>query len=276
MKILVCPNFSKPNTEATLKQTLEVLKENSAEILISNTYKQKIQGSFTYGNEQELLADCDIVIAIGGDGTIIDIAKKAAFYNKAVLGINSGRIGFLAGLEQEEIFNLKYLTNGKYEVEQATMLEVSSKSNPGEIYYCVNDAVLSRASFPKMIDVELKYLDNTFSYRADGVVVATPVGSTAYSMSAGGPVVDHSVGGIIVTPICPFSFFSRSIIINENNIIEIKACHKNENLSLTIDGKRLESFSSNDIFVIKKSKFNVQFIKLGKNSLFSKLTEKIK
>lgn len=276
MKILVCPNFSKSNTEKTLTEALKILKENSVEILIFDEYKSKISGEFSFGKEKDLLPICDIVIAIGGDGTIIDMAKKAAFYNKAVLGINCGRIGFLAGLESEELAELNRLIKGEYKIEKSTMLEVFSKSNRDKIYYCVNDAVLSRTLFPKMVDVELKYLDNSLSIRADGVVVATPVGSTAYSMSAGGPVVDHSVGGIIVTPICPYSFFSRSIIINEENEIELKSSHENENLSLTIDGERLENFSANEVFVIKKSKYDVQFIKLGKNSLFSKLTEKIK
>lgn len=276
MKILIAPNFSKVNTELTLNKTLEILNSKNVEVLISNEYKDRIVGNYTYGSESDLLKLCDFVIAIGGDGTIIDIAKKSALLGKAVLGINAGRIGFLAGLELEDIDNLNNLINNDYEIESATMLEVYSKSNPEKIYYCVNDAVLSRAAFPKMVDVKLKYLDNSLSYRADGVVVATPVGSTAYSMSAGGPVLDHSVGGIVVTPICPFSFFSRSIIINENNVIELSSKQDNEDLSLTIDGDRIEKFSANEVFYIKKSEYKVSFIKLGKSSMFNKLTEKIK
>lgn len=276
MKFLLAPNFSKPNTAKVFDSAVEILKNNGSELYLSNEYSQTVKGNFTFTDEKTALSKCDTVIAIGGDGTIIDMAKKSAFFNKPVLGINSGRIGFLAGLEFEDIDNLCKIQSGEYEIETASMLEVFSKNNPKKIYYCINDAVLSRISFSKMADIELRYLNNKLSYRADGVVVATPTGSTAYSMSAGGPVVDRTVGGIIVTPICPYSYFSRSVIINDNSTIELSSLKQNENLCLIIDGEKVEGFSSDEVFCIKKSELKVRFIKIGETAMFKKLNEKIK
>lgn len=267
MKIYIVPNLTKPNSNTTLESTLEFLKENSVEVSVAK------DGVI----DNEKIKECDFLFAIGGDGTIIDACKKASLYKKAVLGINSGRIGFLAGLESEHLDGLKKLIDGEFKTESASMLEVFVKSAPEKIYYCLNDLVLKRQSHNKMIDVNLKYNDNLLDYRGDGLIVATPVGSTAYSMSAGGPIVDRSLNAIVVTPICPFTYFSRSLVIADDLTLEIgvKGVEKN-GVSVIVDGEFVDEFSATDTLCVKKSDLVTQFISLENNSFFSKLIEKIK
>lgn len=267
MRIYIVPNLSKPNSDISLKRTLQILECNGIDTVTSDNGKI----------ENDKIISSDILIAIGGDGTIIDVCKKASFFEKPVLGINSGRIGFLAGLEHENLEDLAKLGQNDFKIEEATMLQVYIKSSPEKIYYCLNDVVLTRQRHTKMIDVDLNYADNCLSYRGDGLIVATPVGSTAYSMSAGGPIVDRSVKGIVVTPICPFSYFSSSIIIDENNILELSVKDVEEDgVSVIVDGEFVDEFSCNDVLCVKKSSYKTRFISFENNSFYRKLIEKIK
>lgn len=227
-------------------------------------------------DEHSDLNTCDFVIAYGGDGTILQAAKQASFYKKAVLGINGGRFGYTAGLETDELQFLKKLKTGEYQIDKRMMLEVTVSSSDKKIH-CVNDVVVSRGALSRIVDVSLSIGDNELmNTRSDGVIVSTPTGSTAYSLSAGGPILDPSINSILVTAVCPHSFFDRPIVLNENEIIKIKGNNSDENeLYLTVDGEKSIKLSNDDVVTIKKSDvFVASLIRIKQESFMNVLNKK--
>jgi len=223
---------------------------------------------------ETLISSCDIVIALGGDGTLIHAAKQAALNNKKVLGINFGRLGYNTGLEINELHLLKALKDDLYNTENRMMIEVLVD---GKIFYCLNDAVISRGTLSRIIDISVKFDgESEVNCHSDGVIISTPTGSTAYSMSAGGPVVDPSIDGILVTPICDHSLFSRPIFLNAKTVLTVSAnSKKNSEVYLTIDGQTGIKLSDDSIVTIKKSEFSAQLIKIKKDSFIHIVNEKL-
>ena len=174
----------------------------------------------------EIIEICDIIIAVGGDGTVTKYASDAALHSKPILGINAGHLGFLSGLEKTEISRLTAVLKGEYKLRNRMMLYAEVFNEKGErIYaeYCVNDAVVGRAHSSRMVDISIELDSKPFSnHRADGVIFSTPTGSTAYSMSAGGPVVDPHIECILVTPVCSHSLNARSVVCSSESSLIIK------------------------------------------------------
>lgn len=200
---------------------------------------------------------CDIIIAIGGDGTIIHAAHFAAEYDKPILGINAGRLGFLAGLEKQELHLLKNLFDGKYSTDKRMMLKVTHHSVEGIIgeYICLNDCIIARGNSLRLCEINASYNKGKINnFKADGIIIATPTGSTAYSLSAGGPVVDTAIESLILTPICTHSLFTRSMIFQSDSVIRLEV--KNRDVSLPVfscDGNSGIYLSEGDYLIIEKA-----------------------
>lgn len=190
MKIAILPNLNKVDAHKHTVRVIQKLVDLGADILMYAKYRDYFHCDeiVFYQDFYEMVTYCDVMIAIGGDGTIIHTAKHAAIASKPLLGINLGRIGFVAGLELNELDRLQDLVDGRYHVEKRMMLEVAiSQKEQKETYYALNDAVISRGALSRMIDLSVGFHDNKIShYRADGLIISTPTGSTAYSLSAGG------------------------------------------------------------------------------------------
>lgn len=254
------------------------LNPNGVDENILTRIKEKLnyeQIAFEMFNENSNLNDCDFVIAYGGDGTILQAAKQASFYEKGVLGINGGRFGYTAGLEIDELELLAKLKTSEYKIDKRMMLEVSISSSDKKIY-CVNDVVVSRGALSRIVDISLLIGDNELmNTRSDGVIISTPTGSTAYSLSAGGPILDPSINSILVTAVCPHSFFDRPIVLNENEIIKIKGKNSDENeLYLTVDGEKSIKLKNDDVVTIKKSENYVANLIRIKNTSFMNVLNK--
>ena len=179
--------------------------------------------------KESMLQQCDLMIAIGGDGTFIHAAHDAARYDKEILGINAGSLGFLAGLEKTELHLLRALTEENYQIDKRMMLCVEHYEGRMllEKHYCLNDAVFARGTSMRLCDISVHCgSSHVNDYFADGVIFATPTGSTAYSLSAGGPVLEPTIESVILTPICPHSLFSRSLIFRPESVftLEIPLC----------------------------------------------------
>lgn len=222
---------------------------------------------------------CDVLVAVGGDGTIIHSAHIAAIFNKPILGINAGRLGFLAGLEKEELDLLDCLIEGRYQIDDRMMLSVKRYEN-GEFikeYICLNDVVVARGASMHLCELEARCQDKRVSrYMSDGLIVATPTGSTAYSLSAGGPVVDTAIEGLIVTPICPHSILSRSMIFKADSEIEITV--KNHEISKPIfscDGEDGIPITDKTKLVVTKSDKTTRIIRIKSDSFSDILTRKL-
>lgn len=227
----------------------------------------------------EAVSSCDVLVAVGGDGTIIHSAHIAAVYDKPILGINAGRLGFLAGIEKEELDLLKNLIDGNYLVDRRMMLSVKRYEEDNFIkeYICLNDLVVARGASMHMCEIETGSNGRKISsYFSDGLIVATPTGSTAYSLSAGGPVVDTSIEGLILTPVCPHSILTRSMIFKADSEIEISV--KNSDVSLPIfscDGEEGITMSNGTKLLITKSDKVTKIIRIKSDSFSEILNRKL-
>ena len=280
MKIAVIPNLSKKNADVYTSKVIKKIFSLNAEVLMLSD-KQKFFNDRKikyYSNIGNLIFNCDIVITIGGDGTIIHKAKHAARFSKPILGINLGKIGFVAGLEPTEIDKLEQLIKGKYTVEKRMMLSVNvKKGETTRKFYALNDVVITKGVYSGLVNLNVTLNnDEITKYVADGIILATPTGSTAYSLSAGGPVIEPSMKCILLTPICQHSMFSRSVIFGENSKINITAKTREKDESvLSIDGGRPIIISDRDLVSVEAAKMTVSLIKLKNQNFYKVLNSKL-
>ena len=286
LKIALLTNFNIHEKANGALAVAERLAGEDCEILIAAFNKEKLERSgksrdyFHYLPLESIYAEADILIALGGDGTILDVARRAAHRGTPVLGINLGHLGFMAELELSELDQLHRLFTGDYQLEYRSMLRVELFHASGEMKsycYALNDAVISNGSVSRLVDLELSEGGELVSsYRADGIIVATPTGSTAYSMSAGGSLVDPRVPCICVTPICPHSFIARPLIFPDDSKLEIKnVCMREKNLFLTVDGRMNFELYRNQTVSISKSTLKTALVRLKKSGFYQKLRQKM-
>ena len=205
--------------------------------------------------------------------------EYASAANKPVLGINVGRLGYVAGLETNELCSLERLMDGDYTVEERMMLEVSFYQNgKKQTYQVLNDAIVARGSLSRILDLTVSYQHETVcQYRADGLIVSTPTGSTAYSFSAGGPVMDPTMEGILLTPICPHSIFGRTVVFGADTELFISATSQyNSDMILTLDGDCVAHMEENEVIQIKRSSLTTKLIKLKHRNFYEVAREKLR
>lgn len=231
-----------------------------------------------FENHSALAKWCDVAVTVGGDGTIIHMAKHVALSGKPIVGVNVGRVGFAAELEPYEISELKKIIVSDYNTEKRMLLEVCVKKGDTEkTFIAVNDAVISREGLSRIIDMEVSLNEESFCrYRGDGVLFSTPTGSTAYSLSAGGPIVDPKMNCIIMTPLCPYSLFSRSVVLSDRAQLTVKV-HSPDNSTgfLTIDGQESEEILDDDVITVRCSKVYLSMIHLKDKNFYRLLKEKL-
>lgn len=280
LKIVIVPNLNKQNARFHTIKVVSMLQKFDAQVLMESDLKDYFLdfGITFYDDFKKMMADCDIVIAVGGDGTIIHCARHAAAAEKPILGINIGRLGFVAGLETDELDELENLTNGNFTVEDRMMLEVQLENNGiQETHYALNDAVLARGALSRILDLKVNFNEkNVCDYRADGLIIATPTGSTAYSLSAGGPVIDPSINCILLSPICPHSLLTRPVVFGPNAKLSVLASSSYDSeIFLTIDGDTSIQITDNQKIEFCRSKQVVKIIKLKDNNFYEIVNEKL-
>ncbi len=220
-------------------------------------------------------ADIDLVIVVGGDGSVIDASVLAIEKDIPILGVNLGKVGYLAELELENLSMLKQLKDGDYVIKDKMLLTVSINGVFSE-RLAINDVVISREGELGIADIRVDdSLGNTVKYRADGVILSTPQGSTAYSLSSGGPIVAHDVETILLTPVSPHSFFNRSVLFNSSERITVTNTGASP-LSVNVDGRRVGYLPTDCKCEISKSEKSVKMLAFVKNSMFSGLFRKMR
>ena len=271
------PNLTKKGAYETSLQAVKILSKLGMQILmecsLSRLYKD--ENIIFFGSEYTMLKSCDMVLTIGGDGTIIHAARKSAPLDKPLLGINTGRLGFVAELEPNELDMLQRIAEGNYSVEKRMMLKVTCKNND---FYAMNDAVISRGSLSRLIDIDVSLAEDRgyiCSYRADGLIVSTPTGSSAYSLAAGGPVVEPTMKCIVMTPVCSHSLFARPVVFSHKSQLAVSAsCDDNTQVYLTLDGAKTLTIARSDMIYITSSKIETKLIKLKDKSFYKVLNDK--
>ena len=252
---------------------------NRSNINTLHEFFPSINGNIECFENHSVLAQwCDFAVTVGGDGTIIHMAKHAALAGKPIVGVNVGRVGFAAELEPYEISELKKIITSDFSTEKRMLLEVCVKKREAvKTYIAVNDAVVSREGLSRIIDMEVSLNNENFCcYRGDGVLFSTPTGSTAYSLSAGGPIVDPKMSCIIMTPLCPYSLFSRSVVLSDKAELSLKV-HSPDNSKgfLTIDGQESEEILDEDIITVRCSEVCLSMIHLKDKNFYRLLKEKL-
>jgi len=243
------------------------------------SYLSAKSGVAVYTEENcDLYSVCDLLIILGGDGTILKAAAKAAAGNIPMIGLNLGRIGYMSEIETDEISLLDKLFSGDYKIQNRMMIDIYI-IKAGEASYAgaaLNDAVVTHGSVAELIEIDLACDGvGVTKYRADGVIAATPTGSTAYSMSAGGPIIDPGVECFCVTPICPHSLVNRPLIFSHGSVLEITNKNKKAGVYLTIDGKINIKLAAGDIVRLKKSEYSAKLITIKQHGFFDVVRAKI-
>lgn len=281
MNISVFPNLNNDGVEMISREVFSVLSQLDTDVYISKDYEEKFFdcGNIKFADNEDLIHICEVAIAIGGDGTTLNVAKKAAVCGKKVLGINAGRLGFMSGLEKDELNLLINIVDNHYEIDERLMLEAEILYNNDVIstHYCLNDFVISRGNFARLIDIDISCDERkVMNTRADGVIVATPTGSTAYSMAAGGPIVSPSADCILVTPICPHSLMDRSFIFSTDKELIVKAGNDQLNSPvLNIDGQEAVTLKNDYVVKVKSSDMTTKLIKLKPENFYEILNKKL-
>lgn len=246
MKLAVLPNLTKNNAREIALSVCREGEALGAQCLMNERIRDSFpQRGISFLPEEAVLEDCDFVISIGGDGTMIHDAKLAAPYHKPVLGINAGRLGFMTGLEPQEISLLKNLACADFSIDRRMLLDVKLIKN-GHVCYetrCLNDAALVRGEELRLLDCRAACDGKPVArYMADGMVVSTPTGSTAYSLSAGGPVIDPSLECLLLTPVCAHTLFSRPMVFRAEATLSLRAeMRDGGSVYLSCDGKTVKA-----------------------------------
>ena len=274
-RIFIVTNPNKDVDYAVTKKTAGFLQFHGAEIfMFSSEERSNIHGcSYTADYPDGI----DLVIVIGGDGSFIDAAVYSERSDAAIIGVNLGKVGYLNEIEPDEIESLAKIFSNEYKIVTKMLLEVLVEDKNGSSSVerlAVNDVVISNQEHLEISDFVVYSKDGGVRYRADGAVISTPQGSTAYSLSAGGPVVSHDAGAIILTPIAPHSFFNRSIVFGENELIKVKNT-SSKSLNISVDGRLVHELMPSAKITVRSSNKKLKVMTFKDNNMFSNLFSKM-
>ncbi|MEA4882862.1 MAG: NAD(+)/NADH kinase [Clostridia bacterium] len=232
------------------------------------------------GWEGPLPDGIDCVIVLGGDGTLLSVARRAADRRIPILGVNMGNLGFLTEVEPDSIEPaLEALVSGDYRVEERMMVEATVMRAGRDIarFTGLNDIVISKGAFSRMVKLDIYVNDEFFvTFPADGVIVSSPTGSTAYSLSAGGPLINPSIDVLLVTPICPHTLFSRSLVIAATDQVRVVVEPTHDEVAVTVDGQVGFRLESEDEIVVGRAPEVTRFIRTRAKNFYGILRERLK
>jgi NAD+ kinase len=283
-KILLTPNPYRDKDFATVRKAMEVLKATGADVKLCLPFD--VDRSFELPKDlhfirmEREIQNADAVICFGGDGTILHMAKTATRYGVPILGVNIGTMGFMAELESSELEDLAKLAQGEYTIDRRMMLDVTVRRDRDIIFHdlCLNDAVITKGAVARIVHLSVK-CDGVQAMECggDGVVVATPTGSTAYSLSAGGPIVEPDAKNILITPICAHDMGSRCIVASMNRQITVELTRNaRRNAFLSVDGGKALKLNMGDITSIRSSDKEIRLIRLKNRSFYDVINMKFK
>jgi len=280
-RVLLCPNLDLSTASKCVKSTIARLTECGITAMLSDSDAKAldITSGVVTGTREQLFDSCEAAIAIGGDGTMFHLARALIERDTPILGINSGRLGFLSQLEAGDLSALEKLKNNDFDIENRMVLRMTALGEKDrKVRYAINDVVISRSHLGRTIDIEVKCEDYLIGdYRADGIIFSTPTGSTAYSLSAGGPIMDPGVDAIIMTPICSHLLAGRSLVFSPEKTITAtpRLPDSKMQLSITVDGIQ-EEITGADHILIEKSEYISRFICFKDRSFYKTLNQKLK
>ncbi len=231
-------------------------------------------------SRQDIISKVDLLVVLGGDGTLLSVARSVGGNSVPIMGVNMGSLGFLTEITREEIYSvLQNVLKGNFETEERLLLDIKvlRKNNIIAEHKVLNDIVVNKGALARIVDLEVK-VDNQFatSYRSDGLIISTPTGSTAYSLAAGGPILYPTLHALILAPICPFNLTNRPIVIPDNVSIEVQLATDHDDVHITLDGQVGLDMKYKDVIAITRAKEGIRLIKAPNKNHYEVLRKKLK
>lgn len=284
MKVILTPNPYRDRNFQTVREAVQILNASGVQTRICLPFEvdkaYDLPKDLRFSRLDRELPDASMVICFGGDGTILHMAKAATRHGIPILGVNIGTMGFMAELENSELSQLSRLAKGDYAIDQRMMLDVTVQRDRDIIFHdiCLNDVVVTKGAIARIVHLYVK-CDGVQAMECggDGIIVATPTGSTAYSLSAGGPIVEPEASGILITPICAHDIVSRCIVASDKRTVTIGLSpNARRNSYLSVDGGRALKMNMGDVATIRKSDLVTKLVRLKERSFYDVVNMKFK
>jgi NAD+ kinase len=286
MKVAIYGQYYQNSTEPIIRDIFVFFNENEVEMIIEEAFlkllyeKQIVKKEYkTFQSHKELDASFDIMISIGGDGTILRAATLVRDSGIPILGVNAGRLGFLAMVQKDEIAEfLQLIIEKKYTISERNLISLTGTPDIPEISdinFAMNEISVSRKDTTSMITIET-YLNDEFlnSYWADGLIISTPTGSTGYSLSCGGPILTPNVSSLVITPIAPHNLNARPLVIPDDTVIKLKITGREEQYLVSLDS-RIASVKNESVLTIKKTPFKIKMVEVQEETFLKTLRNKL-
>ena len=282
--LILTPNPYRDKNFYTLRCAMQILKEAGFQVKACLPFEVErnceLPKDIRFYRLDRELGNADLVICFGGDGTILHMAKAATRRGLPLLGVNIGTMGFMAELESSELDKLKLLAAGKYEIDSRMMLDITVQRDREIIFHdiCLNDAVITKGAVARIVHLAVK-CDGVQAMECggDGVIISTPTGSTAYSLSAGGPIVEPEADGIIITPVCSHDVASRCIVASGKRVITVGMTSQSRRSAyLSVDGGKTLRLNMGDVVTVKKSKLETRLVRLNDRSFYDVVNMKFR
>lgn len=282
--VILAPNPYRDRNFQTVRAAIQILKESGIQPRICLPFEvdksHELPRDLHFCRLDRELPNAEMVICFGGDGTILHMAKAATRRGIPILGVNIGTMGFMAELESSELNKLSLLASGKYTLDSRMMLDVVIQRDRDILFHdiCLNDVVVTKGAIARIVHLNVK-CDGVQALECggDGVIVATPTGSTAYSLSAGGPIVEPEARNILITPICAHDVGSRSIVASDKRVITVSmAPIARRNAYLSVDGGKAIRLNAGDVATIKRSHLETKLVRLKERSFYDVINAKFK
>lgn len=283
-KAILTPNPYRDKHFQTVREAARVLKEAGMDIRICLPFdvdkSYELPKDLKFSRLDRELPGASVVICFGGDGTILHMAKAATRHGIPILGVNIGTMGFMAELESSELDLLACLAEGNYKIDKRMMLDVTVHRDRDIIFHdiCLNDAAITKGAIARIVHLTVK-CDGTQAMElgGDGVIISTPTGSTAYSLSAGGPIVEPDANSILVTPICAHDVAARSLVVSEKREITVEmSANARRNAFISVDGGKALRMNIGDVATIRKSPLVTKLVRIKDRSFYDVINMKFK
>ncbi len=283
-KVIMTPNPYRDKDFQTVRRASQILTEAGIDVRLCLPFEvdrsYDLPKDLRFSRLDRELPGADLIICFGGDGTILHMSKTATRAGIPILGVNIGTMGFMAELESTELEQLKRLSTGDFTIDKRMMLDVTVFRDRDIIFHdiCLNDVVITKGAVARIVHLAVE-CDGVEAMQCggDGVVVATPTGSTAYSLSAGGPIVEPAAHSILVTPICAHDVGSRCMVASDKRIITVKLIRNaRRNAYLSVDGGKSVRLNMGDVSIIKKSNLETSLVRLKDCSFYDVVNQKFR
>lgn len=281
-KIILCPNPNRDQGMKTTRAAEAILRSMGFQTVVCSPFRDRKEGAFADYDVLPLpqeLRGADLLITFGGDGTILHLARAASMRGVPVLGVNLGSLGFMSDLESGELELLKNLATGQFRREKRMMLDVSVWREGRTVFTgsALNDAVVTKGAMARVVRLQVTAGEDRLGlFSGDGVVVATPTGSTGYSLSAGGPIVEPTARNFVISPICAHSVFTKSFVLSASGTVTVAPAELNrKQVYLSVDGGKAFALRQGDQVRIGRSRYETELLRLTDKSIYDILRTKM-